>query len=85
MSTITLPARHGARPGQVHLDLLTIGLVSAIVLLGLVMVTSASMSIASRDGGDPFSYLRGQLLVVGIGSVVAAIAFSVRTEWLERM
>ena len=85
MSTITLPARHGARPGQVHLDLLTIGLVSTIVLLGLVMVTSASMSIASRDGGDPFSYLRGQLLVVGIGSVVAAIAFSVRTEWLERM
>ena len=53
MSTITLPARSGARSGQIHLDLVTLGLVSGLVLLGLVMVTSASMSIASRDGDDP--------------------------------
>jgi cell division protein FtsW len=84
MSTISLPARSGARPGHMHLDLFTVGLVLGIVLLGLVMVTSASMSIATRDGGDPFSYLRGQLLVVGIGSLVAAAALLVRTEWLER-
>ena len=84
MSTITLPARSGARPGQIHLDLVTLGLVSGLVLLGLVMVTSASMSIASRDGDDPFHYLRGQLFVVGLGCLVAMAAFWVRSEWIER-
>lgn len=85
MSAFTVPGRNGSRAGQIHLDLVTIGLVAGVVLLGLVMVTSASMSIAARDGGDPFSYLRGQLVVVGLGTMVAAGVLFVRTEWLERM
>ncbi|NBU26184.1 MAG: putative lipid II flippase FtsW [Gammaproteobacteria bacterium] len=72
------------RSGRIHLDLVTLGIVSAIVLLGLVMVTSASMAIASRDGGEPFAFLERQLLLVAGGCFAAAIAFSVRTELLER-
>ena len=39
--------RGGARGSAVHLDPVTLVLIAAIVLLGLVMVTSASVSILS--------------------------------------
>ena len=84
MSTLSLPARSGGRAAQIHIDLVTLGLLSVILLLGLVMVTSASMSIAARDGGDPLQYLRGQALMVAVGVLVAMVAFAVRSEWLER-
>jgi cell division protein FtsW len=84
MSTLTFPVRSGGRAAQIHIDLVTLGLLSVIVLLGLVMVTSASMSIATRDGGDPLQYLRGQASMVAAGMFIAMIAFAVRTEWLER-
>ncbi|MFN5010414.1 MAG: putative lipid II flippase FtsW [Gammaproteobacteria bacterium] len=83
MTTTVSPT--GSRVGRIHIDLPTLGLVSAIVLLGLVMVTSASMSIASRGGGDPFGYLERQLVLVVFGCIAAACAFSVRTEVLERL
>ena len=38
-------------------DAVTLGLVAALLLVGLIMVTSASMSIAARDMGDPFYFL----------------------------
>jgi cell division protein FtsW len=56
----------------------------AIVLLGLVMVTSASITIAGRDG-NPFSFLERQLLLVVIGGVAAAVTFTIPTEKLERL
>ncbi|MFM7708637.1 MAG: putative lipid II flippase FtsW [Gammaproteobacteria bacterium] len=83
MTTTVSPT--GGRVGRIHIDLLTLGLVSAIVLLGLVMVTSASITISSRGGGDPFGYLERQLVLVMFGCVAAACAFSVRTEVLERL
>lgn len=82
--TTTVPPT-GSRVGRIHIDLLTLGLVSAIVLLGLVMVTSASITIASRGGGEPFAYLERQLVLVVFGCFAAACAFSVRTEVLERL
>jgi cell division protein FtsW len=82
--TTTVPPT-GSRVGRIHIDLVTLGLVSAIVLLGLVMVTSASITIASRGGGEPFAYLERQLVLVVFGCIAAACAFSVRTEVLERL
>ena len=77
-------ARSAGRAGGVRLDGVTIALTLALVLLGLVMVTSASVSIASRETGEPFYYLERQLLLVGVGMACAALVFSLRTEWLER-
>jgi len=54
-----------------------------IVLLGLVMVTSASITIAGRDG-DPFAYLERQLLLVLIGAGLATLTFSIPTQRLEQ-
>ena len=35
-------------------DLVTLGLAAGLLLVGLIMVASASMSIAARDLGNPF-------------------------------
>ena len=49
-------------------DKVTLGLAAALLLIGLIMVTSASMSIAAKDLGDPFYFLERQLVfgVVGV-------------------
>ncbi|MFO1426976.1 MAG: putative lipid II flippase FtsW [Steroidobacteraceae bacterium] len=81
-----MSARNGS-PGRLptlHLDGVTIALVLGIVLLGLVMVTSASISIAAREAGDPFAYLQRQLVLTLLGALAAAAVFCVRTELLEK-
>jgi cell division protein FtsW len=77
-------ARSSSKNGPVHLDPVTIALVAAIVLLGLIMVTSASVSIAGQESGQPFFYLERQLLLTLLGVTCAALLFSVPTEVLER-
>ena len=74
--------KSGAR---LHVDVVTLALVSAILLLGLIMVTSASISIASKDGGDPFAFLERQLMLCLIGTMLATLVFCIRTEHLEKM
>ncbi len=66
------------------IDAPTVMLALTIVLLGLVMVTSASITIAGRDG-DPFAYLERQLLLVLIGCAAAAVTFCIPTERLEQL
>jgi cell division protein FtsW len=53
-------------------DNITLGLVSALLLVGLIMVTSASMSIAAKDLGDPFYFLERQF---GFGLFGVGIAW----------
>jgi cell division protein FtsW len=73
--------RHGI---GLRIDPVLVGLVLSILLLGLVMVTSASISIASRDGGDPFHYLERQLLLTFVGLALALLVSAVPTSWLDR-
>jgi cell division protein FtsW len=77
-------ARSGGRSGAVHLDPVTLALALGITLLGLVMVTSASVSIASQETGQPFYYLERQLVLTLIGAGCAALVFAIRTELIER-
>ena len=76
--------RSAARGSAVHLDPVTLALIGAIVLLGLIMVTSASVSIASEDSGQPFYYLERQLLLTLIGLACAAALFAVPSALLEK-
>ena len=82
MSAERTAARRG---GGVRIDPVTLALVAAIVLLGLVMVTSASISLASRDVGEPFMYLQRQLVLTVAGCGLAAGVFCIRTEILDRL
>jgi cell division protein FtsW len=52
-------------------DSVTLGLAAALLLVGLVMVTSASMSIAAKSMGDPFYFLERQLLFSVVGVLAA--------------
>jgi len=70
---------------RLHIDAVALALVAAILLLGLIMVTSASISIASKDGGDAFAFLERQLVLCLIGTFLAVIVFCVRTDYLEKM
>jgi cell division protein FtsW len=65
------------------LDGITIILTVSIVLLGLIMVTSASITVAGRDG-DPFFYLERQLVLVLIGSALAGVTFAIPSQRLEQ-
>jgi cell division protein FtsW len=78
-------ARGSGRARAQHLDSVTIALTLGIVLLGLVMVTSASVSIASQESGQPFYDLERQLLLTLIGVACAALMFCIPTELLERI
>jgi cell division protein FtsW len=77
-------ARSSARGGGIRIDPVMVALALGIVLLGLVMVTSASISIASQASGDPFLFLERQLILTLLGAAAAALVFCVRTEQLER-
>jgi cell division protein FtsW len=68
-----------------RVDSVLLVLVAAIVLLGLVMVTSASISIAARDGGEPFAFLERQLLLVLLGCGAAALLYTLPIATLERL
>jgi cell division protein FtsW len=52
-------------------DSITLGLVAALLLVGLVMVTSASMAVAAKDLGDPFYFLERQFVFGACGLLVA--------------
>jgi cell division protein FtsW len=65
------------------IDAPTLVLTLALLLLGLTMVTSASITIAGRDGA-PFAFLERQLFLVLMGAAAAALTFAIPTEKLER-
>lgn len=52
-------------------DWVTLGLVAGLMLVGLVMVTSASMSVAERQLGDPFYFLERQFVFGLVGALLA--------------
>jgi cell division protein FtsW len=81
----TTQARAPGRGAAVHVDSVTLALVLALLLFGLVMVTSASISIASRDTGNPFYYLERQLLTALVGTAGAVLVFCFRMERWERL
>ena len=55
-----------------------------LTLLGLVMVTSSSLSIAERNFGDAFFYFKRQLLFVSIAMVLGTVLFQIRMSDWER-
>lgn len=65
-------------------DSVTLGLVGALTLVGLVMVTSASMSIAAHKMGDPFYFLERQFIFTLAGLLLAWMVTRVPTELWDK-
>lgn len=62
--------RSGTRGRPVQLDTLLVLAVAGILLVSAVMVASASISIAAKETGDAFYYLKRQLVFIVAGAIV---------------
>lgn len=80
-------ASHGTRTRRTpaEWDGALLFVVFALAGLGLVMVGSASISIADRQTGEPFYYLTRQLMTLGLSMALALVALRVPLDFWERM
>ncbi len=78
-------SRSMGRTSRLTFDPVLISSALALLLLGLVMVTSASISIADRELGSPFAFLERQLLFASVGCCLGLVAFVLPTEAWERV
>ena len=77
-------ARSTGRPRRLALDPWLIGSVAALLLIGLVMVASASIGVSERDTGAPFFYFQRQLVFVLMGLGAATVAVAIPTVVWEK-
>jgi cell division protein FtsW len=77
-------ARSSARPRRFAFDLVLLATVASILLLGLVMMTSASITIADRQVHEPLYYLERQGTGVMLGILAAIIAMMIPSTLWER-
>jgi cell division protein FtsW len=85
MTTTTMSyARSTGQPRRFVFDPWVIGTVAALLLVGLVMVASASISVSEHETGNPFFYFERQLIYVGLGLVAAMVAIAIPTSVWEK-
>jgi cell division protein FtsW len=85
MTTAALSyARSTGRPRRLALDPWVLGPVAALLLVGLVMVASASIGVSERATGTPFHLFQRQLAYVCLGLVAAAAAVSIPTALWDK-
>jgi len=79
-ATVNAYARSTGQPRRLVLDPWVIGTVAALLLIGLVMVASASIGISEKETGHAFHYFQRQLVFVLAGLVAAAVGLAVPTR-----
>jgi cell division protein FtsW len=78
-------ARSNSRPRRYSFDPVLLMTAGSILLLGLVMMTSASITIADRQVHEPLYYLERQGTGVMLGVLAAILAMSIPTNVWERV
>jgi cell division protein FtsW len=68
-----------------NVDAPSLAALIALMVLGTVMVSSASISLADRDMGEPLYFLLRQLGALAIGCIAAVIVMLIPTELWFRM
>ena len=77
--------RNGTAPRFRDFDIGLMVVTGALLFVGLVMVASASMSLAERDFGSPLYFFWRQVSAVAAGLVGAWFALKVPTRLWERL
>lgn len=65
-------------------DLLMSGIILLLIVLGTITVFSASYPIAVYEGDDPTSYIKRQLMYVGIGLFVGLFAILIEPKYYKK-
>lgn len=78
-------ARSSARPKKFIFDPVLLLATAGILLMGLVMVTSASISVADRQMHEPLYYLGRQSVGLALGFAAAVFMMMVPAQVWERM
>ncbi|HEY5559999.1 MAG TPA: putative lipid II flippase FtsW [Steroidobacteraceae bacterium] len=77
-------SRSAGRQPRLVIDPVIITAVFCLLLIGLVMVTSASLNVAERLTGDPFFHFERQLLSVLLGCTIASAMLFVPVSMWQR-
>ncbi len=77
-------SRSAGRNQRFVFDPVIVMITFALLLVGLVMVTSASVTVADRQSGDPFAYLERQALSALLGLVAAFVMTKLPVSFWER-
>ncbi len=86
MSAATLTfARSGTRSRRFTFDAPLTLAVAGLLLFGLIMVTSASITVAANDFGDPFYYLKRQVIAIVLGGAAATVMCMFPTALWQRL
>ncbi len=86
MSAAAASVTRGLTRGQrFQWDPVMLAVTMSLLLVGLIMVTSASISIADTRQGDPFFYLERQLLFAFIGCAAGVVLATVRADAWDRL
>ena len=80
---LSLPSRQSLARDLRPLPLLIISS-AALLVMGIVMISSATMDMAAETVGNSYYYVIRQLIFAGIGCVFALIAVNVPISWWER-
>jgi cell division protein FtsW len=83
-STVQAYARSTGQPRRLVLDPWVIGTVAALLLVGLVMVASASIGISEKESGHAFHYFERQVAYALAGLVAALIGLAVPSRSWEK-
>ena len=78
-------SRSAGRQARLAVDPIIVTTVFGLLLVGLVMVTSASLNVAERLTGDPFFHFERQLLSVLLGCTVGAAMLFVPVSLWRRL
>jgi len=78
----SLPGEAEARLPQ--LDWLLFGAAATLLCFGLVMVASASMSIADKNTGAPFHYVIRHMIAIGLALALSLLMFKVPMKQWEK-
>jgi cell division protein FtsW len=78
-------SRSAGRQQRLAIDPVIVMTVFALLLVGLVMVTSASLNVAERQTGDAFFYFERQLFSVLLGCTVGTAMLIVPIATWKRM
>ena len=86
MSAATLAfARSTGRSRRLQLDPVLLTAVAALLLFGVVMVTSASITVADSTLNDPFFYVKRQLQAIALGGAAIVMLCAIPTTLWQRL